>query len=246
VFEAKSYNDVRNTFVVANVALAAGWLALVYDPALTPAHNVAFRKALGAIKLDPLLGSILTVTLAAGVWGFIATFLLRLHDRLYEPHLVSWRASYEVDYILRTLCASYPQPVSEQFFERAFNDEAARAKFMQRLFYKFIGDSKTAHQELLERFYTTIRNYWLLVLAEIYCVGFMIFTAFYCYLAGQTTPPYRAWTAVLLACIFLRVWSNRYLRTIRPITAEQVSAVLQEHREEFEEALGTILNEFNF
>jgi hypothetical protein len=245
LINAKSYNDLRITFAAANVAFAALCLALFYESALTPAHKVIFQGAMASIKIDPLLRSILTLSLAVGVWGYVTTYLFRLHDRLYEPHLVSWRAGYEADYILRSLCAAYPQRVSEQFFERAFDDEKARARFMQRLFYKFIGDSKTPHQELLERFYTTIRNYWLLVLAETYSLGFLIITAIYSYLARQTNPPYRAWIAVLLAAILLRVWANRYLRHIRPITAEQISAVMQEHPEEFGKALGAVLTEYN-
>jgi hypothetical protein len=246
VFEAKSYNDLRNTFAAANGLFAAGCLSLFYESALTPAHKLAFQGTLAVVKLNPILGSIATVSLLGTVWGFITTFLLRLHDRLYEPHLVSWRAAYEADYILRSLCAAYPGPVSEQFFERAFNDETARARFMQRLFYKFIGDSKTPHHELLERFYTAIRNYWLLALAEVYCLGFLVLTALYCYLAGQTTPPYRTWIAVLLPAIVFRVWSNRYLRKIRPITAEQISAVIQDHLADFSKTLGAILAEYNY
>jgi hypothetical protein len=202
MFEAKSYNDLRSTFSAANAAFAAGWLALFYGYALTPAHKLVFQGILSAIKVSPVMGSILTLSLAAGIWGFMTTYLLRLRDRLYEPHLVNWRAGYESDYILRSLCAGYGQAVSERFFELAFNDEKARGKFMQRLFYKFVGDSKTPHQDLLERFHTRIRNYWLLVLAETYCLGFIILTAFHCYLARQMTPPYWASTAVLLAAIF--------------------------------------------
>jgi hypothetical protein len=72
------------------------------------------------------------------------------------------------------LCAAYPQPVSERFFEGAFNDVTVRGRFMQRLFYKFMGDSKSEHEELLEDFYTTMQNYWLLALAEIYCLVFLV------------------------------------------------------------------------
>jgi hypothetical protein len=246
VFEAKSYNGVNRTLFVANTIFAGGSLVLLYAYALTPAHKAAFQSALSVIRFDPLFKSILTVSLAAAVWGYLATFMLRLHDRLYEPHLVTWRAPYEVDYILRSLCAAYPERLSEQFFERAFDDPVARGRFMQRLFYRFIGDSKTLHEELLVRFYTTIRNYWILVLAEVYCLGFLIFTAGYCYFAAQTAPPYGTWASVLSASILLRFWANRYLREIRPITAEQVSAVVQEHLEDFRRALGTILNEYNF
>ena len=165
MFEAKSYNDLRRTFAAANVLFAVGWLALTYAFVLTPSHKQVLHGVFNTIKLDPLWGSLLTMALIASAWGFITAFLIRLHDRLYEPHLVSWRASYESDYILRSLCAAYPHPVPERFFERAFDDTTTRARFMQRLFYKFMGDSKSEHEELLERFYTSIQNYWLLAMA---------------------------------------------------------------------------------
>ena len=246
MFEAKSYNDLRNTFAGANGVFAAVWVILFYETSLVREQRAIFQGILSGIRLDPLLGSILSVALVAGVWGFLTTFLLRLHDRLYEPHLVSWRASYETDYILRALSATYPGRVPEPFFERAHGDQSARTKFMQRLFYKFTGDAKLPHQELLERFYTTIRNYWLLVLAETYCLAFMILSLIYCFLAGQTDAPYRSWASVLIVAILLRVWSNRYLQQIRPITAEQINVVLDEHPEEFRAALGKILEEYNF
>src|SRR5258708_7236189 len=181
MFEAKSYNDLRKTFAAANVAFAAIWLALAYGFVLTPAHKTWFHDILDVIKVDPVWGSLLTGALIVGFWGFLTTYLIRLHDRLYEPYLVSWRASYEADYILRSLCAGYPQPIPEGFFEKALNDEKFRSRLMQRLFYKFTGDSKSAHVELLERFYTTIQNYWLLILAELYCLAFVLLTTFYCY-----------------------------------------------------------------
>ncbi len=244
MFEAKNYNDLRKTLVFANIVLAAGWLALIYAFVLLPRHKLAFQGVFSALKLDPFWGSIITISLIAGVWGFATTFLFRLHDRLYEPHLVSWRAAYETDFILRSLAVAYPQSVPERFFERAFDDETLRARCMQRLFYRFTGDSKTPHQELLERFYATIQNYWLVVLAEVYCLAFLIFAAVYSYFAGQASPPYRTWIAVLLAAIGLRIWSNHYLPKIRPITSEQVYVVLQEHRDEFNEAMEKLLAEY--
>ncbi len=246
MFKAKTYNDLRNTLSVANGVFAAVWLGMFYESSLTLAHKLALQKMLGVVRLDPFFAPIVTVSVSAIAWGFVTTYLLRLHDRFYEPHLVSWRAGYESDYILRSLSAGYGQPISEQFFERAFKDEAARTRFMQRLFYKFIGDSTTPHEAFLERFYTTIRNYWLLVLAETYCLAFLVFAAFYCYLAGQSDPPYKAWAAASLGAILLRIWSNRYLLKVRPITAEQVNAVLQDHLEEFRKAFGAILSEYKF
>jgi hypothetical protein len=246
MFEAKSYADLKKTFAAANVLFAVGWLALAYSFVLTAGHKKGLDDIFNAIKINPVWGAVGVVALVSAAWGFVTTYLIRLHDRLYEPHLVSWRAAYDTDYILRSLCAAYKQPVSQQFFERAFEDERARARFMQRLFYKFAGDNKSEHQELLELFYTTIQNYWLLVLAELYTLAFLLFSAVYCWLAGQTSPPYKTWTGVLVASLLLRVWSNKYLRKVRPITAEQVHIVLHEHFDKFNEALRDVLTEYNF
>lgn len=171
--------------------------------------------------------------------------MFSLHDRLYEPHLVSWRAGYDADFILRSLCFPYSARVSPRLFELAFTDEKLRASFMQRLFYKFIGDSKAPHEELRERFYTIIRDYWLFVLAEIYCIAFFISVTLYCVFATPTAPPYVALLAAILASLLFRFWSNRYLPRIRPITAEQISAIHLEHRAEFEKALDAIVLEFH-
>jgi hypothetical protein len=243
MFEAKSYSDLEKTFVAANGFLAAAWLGLSYSFVLTPDHKQVLYNVFNTIKVDPLWGSLFTVTILSAVWGYIATFLIRLHDRLYEPHLVSWRANYETDFILRSLCSS--EQISEQFFDKAFDDVKARARFMRRLFYDFMGDWKSQHQELLERFYTVIRNYWLLALAEVYCLAFLLFTAFYCLLSRQNLPPYKTWLGVLLAAILLRLWSTSYLPKIRPHTAEQVYVILHEHPEGFRKALAQILKEYN-
>jgi hypothetical protein len=245
VFEAKSYNDLRKTFAVGNGFFAAACLIYAYLFVLSSEHKHALDAVLGAIKLNPLIGPLVTVGILGTVWGYLTTFMLSIHDRLYEPHLVSWRAGYETDFILRSLCLPYSARVSQHIFELAFDDHKARRSMLQRLFFRFIGDSKSQHEELLERFYTVIRNYWLLVIAEIYCTGFFIAATIYCLAAAPSTVPYLALLVPILASIILRFWSNRYLPIIRPITLEQVRAILLEHRDEFETALDAVVTEFH-
>lgn len=244
MIEAKSYNDVRKTITLGNCVFAAVWLILVYLFVLTPAHKKAFESLLDELKLNPLIGSLVTLAAVGGVWGYLTTFMFSFHDRVYEPHLVSWRAGYDSDFVLRSLCLPYSSRVSPRIFEIAFTDKKIRASLMQRLFYKFIGDSKAAHEELRERFYTIIRDYWLLVIAEIYCISLTIAIPIYCVLAASSKSQCVTLLLALLASILLRIWSNRYLPLIRPITTEQISVVHLEHKEEFEKALDAAVAEF--
>ena len=98
----KSYNDLRKTLAAANMLFVVVWLGLAYAFVLTPSHKQVLYGVFNTIKVDPFWGSLLTMALLASAWGFITSFLVRLHDRLYEPHLVNWRASYESDNILRS------------------------------------------------------------------------------------------------------------------------------------------------
>jgi hypothetical protein len=247
MFEAKSYNDVRKTIAAANGIFAAAFLISAYLCILSPTHKAGLDTLLGETRMDPVVGSVITLALVGAVWGYLTTGLFSLHDRLYEPHFVSWRAAYDADFILRSLCFSYPGRVSPRLFDVAFTDPKARASLLQRLFYKFIGDSKTAHEELRERFYGLIRNYWLLVTAELYCIGFFLICAVYCLLAKPPVSPYhdRALLGSIVAAVLLRIWSNHQLPQVRPITVEQINAVLHEHRADFEAALDAAVCDYH-
>jgi hypothetical protein len=246
MLEAKSYNNVRQTLAVGNGIFAAVALISAYLFVLGPIHKQELEALLQGLKLNPVISPFATLAILGGIWGYLTTFMVSLHDRLYEPHLVSWRASYDSDFILRSLCFPYSEKLSPRLFETAFSDSNVRHRLMQRLFYKFVGDSKSAHEELRERFYTLIRNYWLLVLAEIYCIAFFIFAALYCSFTSQATRPYPVLLASILGSVLLRVWSNRYPAKIRPITVEQIRSVHSEHRAEFEKELTAVIGDFNF
>jgi hypothetical protein len=243
MFEAKSYSDVRQTISMGNGIFAICVIICAYLFVLSPAHKHFLEALFSNTKINPVLGPYLTIAIVGGIWGYLTTFMFSFHDRIYEPHIVNWRASYEVDFILRSLCFPYSQYVSPRLFEIAYTDKVARASFMQRLFYKFIGDSKASHEELRERFYTIIRNYWLIVLAELYCIAFLVTASFYCIFSPPPTPPYIALLAMALVSLLFRVWANHILPEVRPITIEQVRAIQTEHKDELEAALQGILTE---
>lgn len=244
--EAKSYNDVRKTITKGNCAFAVVWLIFVYLLVLTPAHKHAFESLFSWVKVNQVVGPLATLVGAGAIWGYVTTFMFSIHDRLYEPHLVSWRASYDADFILRSLCFPYSSRISSRIFENAFTDKKIRDSLMQRLFYKFIGDSKAPHEELRERFYTIIRDYWLLVIAESYCIAFLIAATLYCIIAAHSTSLCVALLIALIASLLLRFWSNRFLPRIRPVTVEQINVIHLEHRDEFEKALDAVALEFRF
>jgi hypothetical protein len=242
--EAKSYNDVRKTITVGNCAFAIVWLIFAYLLVLAPAHKRAFESLFDWVKLNPFVGPLLTLAAVGWVWGYLTTFMFSIHDRVYEPHLVNWRASYDADFILRSLCLPYSSRVSSRMFEIAFTDKKIRDSLMQRLFYKFIGDSKAPHEELRERFYTKIRDYWLLVIAEIYCIAFLLGATLYCIFAAHSASVCIGLLVAVLASLLLRFWSNRCLPNIRPVTAEQINVIHLEHRDEFEKALNAVVVDF--
>lgn len=247
MFEAKSYNDVRQTLATGNGIFAAAFLIIGYFFVLSPGHRTYLDTFVSQLKVNPMAGSLITLAVIGGVWGYVTTGLFSLHDRLYEPHLVSWRAAYDADLILRSLCFSYAGHVSARFFDVAFNDPKACGTFMQRLFYKFVGDSKPAHEELRERFYGLIRNYWLLVTAEMYCFGFFFAGAIYSIRSKAAVSPYHdcALLFSILAAVIFRISSNQYLRRVRPITLEQINSIIHEHGEAFEAALDEVAREYH-
>lgn len=246
MFEAKTYNDVRNTIGAANCLFAVAFILSCYGAVITPDHAKLVVDLLGRAKLNPLISGLVGIALLSAFWAYVSTVVLRLHDRLYEPILVKWRATYTADFILRALCFKYSHLVSPRLFEEAYDDAEKCRTFVARLFYRFVGDETKDHLATLTFFYTDIRNYWLLVLAEIYCLLFLVSAAGYWWFfppIGRSS--YRVFLAAVLLAIGFRIWANRYLDKPRRITRDQIGLVLRDHREDFEKELSALVDEFN-
>ena len=99
---------------------------------------------------------------------------------------------------------------------------------MQRLFYYFVGDAKPPHEELRIRFYTAISKHWTLVTVEVYILFSLVAFSLYNAFTSTASSPYVTLVSTLLF-ILSRIFANRVLDEIRPITFEQVNAVRKDH-----------------
>ncbi len=117
---------------------------------------------------------------------------------------------------------------------------------MARLFYKFVGDETKEHLATLTFFYTDIRNYWLIVLAELYCLLCLVLAAVYWWFfppAGR-----KAYLFLLIAIVLaigFRIWANFYLDKPRRITRDQIGLILRDHQEDFEKELNAVVVDYN-
>jgi hypothetical protein len=182
MWETHNYDQVRRNVGFANalflfLCTVSGYYFVVsaIDRHMIDAALIALTTNTFWAKMAPLAGT----AAVAVVWGYLTTALVRLHDRIYEPHLTKWRASYDADFILRGLCFKYSHVISRTALDKAYFDQRLRNKMMNRLFYSIVGDFKADHLNLLVRFYTFIRNYWTMVVAELYCLAFALAAAIY-------------------------------------------------------------------
>jgi hypothetical protein len=240
MFEAKSYNQVRKCIGYANCIFVFLILILGFEFILLDAQVEAINKAIQHFINEPLLALFPSAIIASVVWAYFTTVILRIHDRLYEPILVKWRASYDADFILRSICREYQDKLPEDFFNDLYFSKHKRDTAMYRLFYSFVGDSKKDHEELLERFYTIIRNYWIIGLAEFYAIFALLIYAIYAVVEHIKLPSILM-LILLLVAIVCRIINIRVLDQARPVTKEQVQVILSKHSSEIKEAIENMI-----
>ncbi len=243
MWESKTYSQVKIALGAANFFLASLLIYISYFFIISSSDKSALQTIFTNFKTDPVLALISIPPVVSALWAYLATELFRLHDRLYEPHLSKWRASYDTDFILRSLCYDYNTRLSQKTFERAYAESTLRNKMMTRLFYILVGDFKDTHAGLLARFYTTIRNYWVLVLGELYMFFAAIFFLGYAIFNSQSRESSFVILILLLLALILRVWSKTFIDEARLITSEQISTILREHKKEFEKNIKQLMEE---
>ena len=142
MFEVKTYNQVRIGIGAANCIFALLILVVGYECVLSERDVDSINRLLTSITKNPLLALLPGALIISVVWAYITTVLLRVHDRFYEPIVVSWRASYDTDFILRSVCRDFQDKLPERFFTELYFSKRKRDSVMYRLFYSFVGDSK--------------------------------------------------------------------------------------------------------
>lgn len=245
MFDATKYNDVLKFIGGANAIFAGALVLVIYFFVLNAEHSKLVNDTLSTLKLNPLVSGLVGLGVLAAIWSYVSTSLLQLHDRLYEPVLVKWRAAYDTDFILRRLCFGYHKIISPQIFSRAFSNKSDRHAFMQRLFYKFVGDTKKNHEELLSFMYTILRNYWVMVLAELYCIGLLILSTIYLWFFTPQGDPFLFLFVVVIVSLLLRIRANFYKDKIRDITEQQIVAILNDEKQKFEAELKQVAIDYD-
>jgi hypothetical protein len=162
------------------------------------------------------------------LWAWVATQFLRLHDRLYDPIIRDWRTIYDSDFILRSLLHRHGPDVPEEFFGRAYADRRARTKFLQQLFYDFIGDETETAKGRRQFFYAEMARYWSLGLVDIYSTAGLFGFATYALVAHVALSPWLVTIGVAGATI-ARIYSNSVLHAAHEITADQIAAIVRIH-----------------
>jgi hypothetical protein len=245
-FEIKNYNQLQFALGLTNTVLAGSLLLGVYFYALLPDHAQAVDATIKKLASNKILVSLPILMVVSGVWGWLSTVLLRIHDRWHEPWIRKWRAGYEADFILRGLCYDGARFISRDLFERAYDDKRVRSKVIQRLFYNFIGDEAKLADGRRLFFYACMWKYWTLSLVEIYLTLFLFITLVYRYSAGGALAA--PWLILLIAfagAFLARVLQNLSIDEAHKITIEQMDIIRREKAKDFEKAAKDVAKELN-
>jgi len=226
-FEIKSYPQLNFALGVVNALLLGICLAGAYFIILTPEHAKSIDEALSFVK-NSWMVHMVSVVGVSGIWGWIATHFLRLHDRLHEPHIRKWRAIYDADFILRSLLSEFAGSISQEMFARAYSDKRVCRKAMQRLFYNFVGDETETASGRRMFFYTVMWRYWSLAMLDLYATGILIIGLLYHTITGSSPNPsfFLSVAAILLVA---RMVANPLLDEAHEITDEQIAAIKSKH-----------------
>jgi hypothetical protein len=243
-FEVKSYNQLRFYLALANSCLVFVLLFLAYELVLTERHRETIIGALEVLRVHPLLSGLPLLAGLSGFWGWASTILLRLHDRIHEPWIRKWRAGYDADFILRSLCYKHADNISPDLFERAYVDKRVRRKLMQRLFYAFAGDCTSGHEGSRTFFYTVMWRYWFMALCDLHSLLAIVVFAVYHLAVDSAMSP--GLTVGLSATLLVsRAVSNRFLDDAHEITLNQVHDIRTRDQKQFDDELKAVAKELS-
>ena len=229
-FEIKTYPQLNFALGLVNALLLATFLVGAYFLMLTPQHVRTVDDVLSFINRGKIL-DVVSIGAMACLWGWIATYFLRLHDRLHEPRIRKWRAMYNADFILRSLLADSGGIFSQELFDRAYADKRICNKLMQRIFYNFMGDETQTAPGSRMFFYAVMWKYWSLALVDLYAIFTLLAGCAYGIIFHTKLNPWLIGIAVLMS-VFSRMMSNKVLDEARGITVEQIAAIKSHHGKE--------------
>lgn len=227
----ETYQDLKGNLVAATVVLLIGYSVLSAYAILPYSQVEEFRSFLrGGSKSDLVGGGLFLAVLIAVAVVFV--YLLEIHDIYYDRLFVKWRKYYDVDVIIRSLCAPYSNRLPERFFTEA---ERNRRDFMYRLFYFFVRDGAgIITTNAVVRFYERAWKYWITQVNEILLTLLFIISALYSlWLSPHSVAPFVPYLLFLLYLLnrgLIKIW----LPPVREATLEEITEIKDNHAEQLE------------
>ena len=172
----KQYQDVKVTLRWYAAAAFAAASLFAYLLLLPNTHKTPINDAISGVTSSDIVGSGLSIVLL-GFTGWALIFLFEIHDKIYDKHVIKWRAGYDLDFIIPNLYRPFCGNVDPGFFRAA---EASKDTFMEP-YYRFVGDSAEhkISENLIVRFYEAATKYWVSQINELFLIGLLILTFAY-------------------------------------------------------------------
>jgi len=185
--------------------------------------------------------------------SFFLISFFEFHDKIYDKYLIRWRKSYDLQFILPKLVSPHQNKIDRNFFETA---EKNRDKFMQHLFYTFVGDrksNKTVDINFRVRFYESIMKYWITQINEVFLIFWTVFIIIYLFvpelLFSHKAPKVFLFMCLLAIIVFFCI--NRILRKkwaipqVKEKTSAEIDEIHKNHSQQLESEIRYVHKKFD-
>lgn len=216
------------------------WLNGFYHLVLSPEHRASVAEA--ARPLRSTGGELVSFAAVAVVLAFFGIHVLKVHQSVYDRHLVKWRQRHDADFILRRLFAPYAHALVQHF------DEILKRKsleILRKVFCPFVTHGRSLiDARLIQRFYRALTVYWISQLNEMALLLWFLSAALYALLGrwtGAISEQHQAFLVVPLVTSLFAAAANAFgfvrfaRRTVRARAADEIDEIIQERSAELEQ-----------
>jgi FlaA1/EpsC-like NDP-sugar epimerase len=156
-------------------------------------------------------------------------------------------------FILPKLVSPHQNKIDRNFYETA---EKNRNKFMQHLFYTFVGDrksDKTVDINVRVRFYETIMRYWITQINEVFLIFWTVFIIVYFFLPqllfSHKAPKiflFKSLLAIIvLFCINRIIRKKLVIPQVKEKTSDEIEEIHKNHSQQLESEIKYVHDKFD-
>jgi hypothetical protein len=224
----KTYQDVKNNLVYWTIVLLALSTFLVWNQLLTPQQQQTIAQSFSDLAATQVPAPAIWAVIAATyfVTAYLLSYIFQIHDVVYDGHVVHWRQSYDINFILPNLTEPFSKSLPQSFLRLASEN---RREFMDP-YYAYVGDGKPGITDNARvRFYERVTIYWATQLNEIFLIVILLAVSV-SVTVGDYPHPTRtlATLYLLLLLLFLanRVILRFSLRSVSKATMDEIKEIL--------------------